>query len=318
MVSTEIKDRIIEAANALYEQGGHDKLPTVDAVRREARVSMNDASIVVRDWKKGLMAKPVTLAADMPEEIKALGLQLMAGVWQQAQDLANKSLNDAVQAWESDKAEFEAMIAEISEAFEVVEVQLKESESIRQVAEEEKERMDEVVSGLEQNISSMESQLSEEKLKVRELEAECKRFEKSVVGLEQSLKSERDQSLADKAEAKAEIQKLEQRLVSRDEEHGTELKVLAGEHKKAVADLQDEIKRFVADLAKAESKADSIAERKAELEKQVAQLIGEINELNQKLGGSQADNKSLNSKLESCHLDLKQAKSDLDKIKSSK
>lgn len=42
------KHSIAHAAVTLYEQGGRARLPTVDTVRRQARVSMNDANTIMK------------------------------------------------------------------------------------------------------------------------------------------------------------------------------------------------------------------------------------------------------------------------------
>ena len=48
----EIRERILAAAQTLFEQSGRKELPTVDAVRKLSKTSMNDASAVVVDLVK--------------------------------------------------------------------------------------------------------------------------------------------------------------------------------------------------------------------------------------------------------------------------
>lgn len=50
-MNTDSKHRIVHAADTLYEQGSCARFPTVDAVRRQARVSMNDANTVMKQWR---------------------------------------------------------------------------------------------------------------------------------------------------------------------------------------------------------------------------------------------------------------------------
>ena len=51
-VNPEIRDRILAAAGQLFEQSGRKELPTVDAVRKLSKTSMNDASAVMREWRR--------------------------------------------------------------------------------------------------------------------------------------------------------------------------------------------------------------------------------------------------------------------------
>ncbi|WP_146204245.1 hypothetical protein [Massilia glaciei] len=51
-ISPAVLDRINSAAEALYEEAGRRALPTVDAVRKHAKVNMNDATNGMRDWRR--------------------------------------------------------------------------------------------------------------------------------------------------------------------------------------------------------------------------------------------------------------------------
>jgi len=48
----EKRDRIFAAADMLFEQAGRASFPTVDAVRRAAKAGMNDASVVMKEWRR--------------------------------------------------------------------------------------------------------------------------------------------------------------------------------------------------------------------------------------------------------------------------
>ena len=51
-INPESRERILNAAHQLFEQSGRKDLPTVDAVRRVSKTSMNDASAVMREWRR--------------------------------------------------------------------------------------------------------------------------------------------------------------------------------------------------------------------------------------------------------------------------
>ncbi|MDW2312477.1 DNA-binding protein [Vibrio sp. 1075] len=51
-IPSEIRDRIFQVANELYDEANREKMPTVDQVRRAAKADMNTTSSVMREWRK--------------------------------------------------------------------------------------------------------------------------------------------------------------------------------------------------------------------------------------------------------------------------
>ena len=51
-INPEIRERIVNAAQQLFEASGRLELPTVDAVRRSSKTNMNDASAVMKEWRR--------------------------------------------------------------------------------------------------------------------------------------------------------------------------------------------------------------------------------------------------------------------------
>ena len=51
-LTKDTRDRIFAAADSLYEQAGRAAFPTVDAVRKTAKVNMNDASAGMKEWRR--------------------------------------------------------------------------------------------------------------------------------------------------------------------------------------------------------------------------------------------------------------------------
>jgi hypothetical protein len=51
-INPEIRERILNAAQQLFEGSGRLELPTVDAVRRLSKTNMNDASSVMKEWRR--------------------------------------------------------------------------------------------------------------------------------------------------------------------------------------------------------------------------------------------------------------------------
>ena len=50
--NSENRERILSAAQQLFEQSGRKELPTVDAVRKLSKTNMNDASAVMKEWRR--------------------------------------------------------------------------------------------------------------------------------------------------------------------------------------------------------------------------------------------------------------------------
>lgn len=114
----EVRERIVSAAAELFEQSGRQAMPTVDAVRRAARVDMNAASSVMKEWRRAQTAQAAPVVVAVPEPVQQAGSVAVAAIWLQAQELANESLRSAQTAWEAERGELDAMRQELAEAFE--------------------------------------------------------------------------------------------------------------------------------------------------------------------------------------------------------
>lgn len=120
-IGSDVRDRIIAAADALYEankQEGREVFPTVNAVRHAAKVDMNAASAVMREWKRQKLTPPAPVAVTVPESIQRALVAAGAAVWLEAQELANESLRNAQSLWEVERQGMDDMRAELSDAFE--------------------------------------------------------------------------------------------------------------------------------------------------------------------------------------------------------
>lgn len=118
-IPSEIKDRIIATADELYEQSDRESMPTVDAVRRAAKVDMNSASAVMREWRKRLTAQAAPVAVAIPEPVAKAASAATAALWRAAQDVAGEALQAATSAWEKERAELEQQRQEVAVAFDL-------------------------------------------------------------------------------------------------------------------------------------------------------------------------------------------------------
>ena len=119
-LSAELYERICAAADTLYAQGDAGAFPTVDAVRKAARVSMNDASAGMREWRRAHTVQAGMAASSVPDKIRDAGLAALAGVWNEAQALAGESLRLAHMAWETERGEAETLARQMADAYEAV------------------------------------------------------------------------------------------------------------------------------------------------------------------------------------------------------
>ncbi|MRK19119.1 hypothetical protein FUT48_00330 [Pseudomonas sp. JG-B] len=120
-VNPEVRARIVAAIEQLYEELGRgDAYPTAAAVRARAKANMNDASAVLREWKKQQTAKPTPVATSVPELVMQACVDAAAIIWGSAQEEANASLRDAEQKWSREIADQETMRRELAEAYEGV------------------------------------------------------------------------------------------------------------------------------------------------------------------------------------------------------
>ena len=117
-LSKDTLDRIFVAADSLYEQNGHAAFPTVDAVRKTARVNMNDASTGMKQWRHARMNQAIPVAVHVPEEIQQANATALAALWQAAQELASESLRAARTSWDTERAESETLNKQMADAYE--------------------------------------------------------------------------------------------------------------------------------------------------------------------------------------------------------
>lgn len=116
-VPTDIAQRIVSAADQLYEENGRAAFPNVDSVRRKARVNMNDASAVMRIWRRTQATAPAPLTASIPETVQSACQAMLATVWTAATDSASTGLQMAQAGWEQERVEAEACRQQLASAF---------------------------------------------------------------------------------------------------------------------------------------------------------------------------------------------------------
>lgn len=113
-----VQDRIFDAANRLYDEANRQSYPTVDAVRKLAKVNMNDASLGMRTWRSLQSTQIAPVASLVPESLQQASTTTLANLWSAAVELANSTLRAAQESWDAERAEAEALRAQIASAYE--------------------------------------------------------------------------------------------------------------------------------------------------------------------------------------------------------
>jgi chromosome segregation ATPase len=91
----------------------------VAQVRKLSKTSMNNASAVMREWRRSQIVAVATAAVgSVPEKVAQASQAALTALWSEAQALANEALNAAQGAWDAERAEAEKLRVELSSAFE--------------------------------------------------------------------------------------------------------------------------------------------------------------------------------------------------------
>lgn len=113
-----LRARIFDAANALYEDAGRLIFPTVDAVRKRARVNMNDANTCMKEWRRAQTTQGAPVSVQVPTPIQHASSAALRELWSTAVSLANESLRAAQAGWDVDRAESDTLAQQMANAFE--------------------------------------------------------------------------------------------------------------------------------------------------------------------------------------------------------
>lgn len=174
--SKDTLDRIFSAADSLYEQAGHAAFPTVDAVRKTARVNMNDASAGMKQWRYVHTAKVVPVV-QVPERVQQAGGTALAVLWREAQELAHESLRAAQAGWEVERGDAETLNKQMADAYEAQAAELDATQAgvVQLTADIERVRADNA--RLDGELADTRSQLAaalaaNERTEVRAIEIE--------------------------------------------------------------------------------------------------------------------------------------------------
>ena len=123
-ISSAVRERINSAADTLYEETGRQTIPTVDAVRKHAKVNINDASTCMRDWRRAHSTQIEPPHLQVPDKLQQVSTAALLALWMEAVDLSNETLRLAQAGWETERAETLAIGEQIAGACAAQEAEL--------------------------------------------------------------------------------------------------------------------------------------------------------------------------------------------------
>lgn len=146
--STSKQERISAAADKLYEAAGRSAFPTVDAVRKIAKASMNDACTGMKEWRRKQTAQVDLVAVEVPSLLKQAATQSLQSLWEQAMSTANEALRAAQASWQQERSESDAICAQMADAFEVQEHELHSRQADLDLYQSQSQEMASTIAGL--------------------------------------------------------------------------------------------------------------------------------------------------------------------------
>lgn len=124
------RDRIFHAADTLYGETDRQTFPTVDAVRKFAKVNMNDASTGMKAWRRSQSMQIAPMAIQVPGALQHSSATALAVLWSEAVALANETLRAAQAGWDAERAEAEALREQIANAYEAQAIELEMAQAL--------------------------------------------------------------------------------------------------------------------------------------------------------------------------------------------
>lgn len=114
--SPTVRERIITAADALYEESGRRNIPTVDAVRKLAKVNINDASNCMRDWRRANATPADTPKIQVPDTLQQACMSMLHALWTEAVTLSGETLRMAQAGWDAERADSKILSEQVASA----------------------------------------------------------------------------------------------------------------------------------------------------------------------------------------------------------
>jgi len=264
-IPADIRERIIQAAADLYDQGGRQSLPTVDQVRRTARVDMNAASAVMREWRRAQTTQAAPVAVQVPEAVQQAGGAAVATIWQKAQELANESLHAAQAGWEAERAELDAIRQELAEAYEAQAAELVQVQAAAEAANQANQKK---IERAGQELAAIRAELTQATTRAERAEAAATEIERRAG----ELRTELNHAHQETQDARAERDKAQQAAAAQLDQVRGELAKALDQRRQAEAEAHRTAERLNA----VQAERDEARENAGQARENAAQLAGQL------------------------------------------
>lgn len=295
-LSLDARERVFAAASQIFEESGRQTMPTVDQVRRLAKVDMHAATAAMREWRRQQTAQAAPIAVAVPEVVAKANEVAIAQLWTQAQELANQSLREAQSAWDAERAELDQLRVELSDAFEAQAAELELAKSRIEALEREARETAEIAAA---ELQKLRGELGAATTRAERAEAAAAELERRVADLRGELdrahadvdqvRAELSRAHADIDQARAETQRTAADAEGlRNELAAAKTKAEAAEqaHQEQRKEAAKEAQRCAEKLLAAQKSHDAIAKDAATARETAARLSGQLEAV-------QAQNKAL-------------------------
>nr|AAB70930.1 KfrA [Pseudomonas alcaligenes] len=263
-IPSDVRARIIEAANQLLEASGGACYPTQAEVRRVAQADMNATSLVMREWKRQQTAKPEPVAVAVPEAVQHAAQEQAAIVWLSAQDLANASLRAAQDSWAVERAEMESMRQELAQLFESQAGELEEVQQALAVTIRAKEEAERTAASLAERLSVQQNRADQAEARAKEIEHRAADLKEELARAHDETKAVRQELTDARVLHLAETEQLKTVAAQQIEQARSELATFKGKAEAIQESQTQQIEQLQADLLQCKAQLATVtAEGKA-------------------------------------------------------
>lgn len=255
-LSPSVRERIFSAADALYDEAGRQAFPTVDAVRKFAKVNMNDASTGMKVWRRSQSAQIAPMAVQVPGALQQSSIAALGALWSEALALANETLRAAQAGWDAERTEAETLREQMANAYEaqVTELETAQAEVARLRADNE--RIHGEMEGIQRRVDDTQREIAVARAAVKREEARSIEIERRAG----DLRAELDLAHSSLDAATGELASL--RLAHRDEISGLRAELTQVRQKAEVQDAtaRSELATALGEAATLRGKLDALNE----------------------------------------------------------
>ena len=298
--STEIRTRIITAADQLYQEADRERFPTVDQVRRAARADMNTTSVIMKEWRKQQTAAPAAVAAPIPDRVRDAALASAAITWSESQELANESLDIAKAAWETEREAADAMRAELADAYESQATELADTSQALADAQSTGKATDEKCQTMATELATTTDKLTSEEAKRAEMERREQAAQQRIEELRAELAQEKTDADQQAEQHRTELETMRTRQEQLATDHAGQLAAVQKQYDTAAQELavvnaraeaqqtaakhsqksaESQAGKLASELETARNSASEAREKAAELNGQIKAITAQNKEL---------------------------------------